>query len=60
VHLTFPLESEKKKNYVQFSLSGNVLKLHWGSEPAELIRVDDSEKKIASASSHANKEHSGV
>jgi acid phosphatase len=47
------------EHYVRFSLSGNVLKSHWGSEPVELIRLNDLENRIASASSHSNKEHSG-
>jgi acid phosphatase len=46
----------EKEHFVRFSLSGNVLRLQWDSDPVEMIRLDDLENKIAGvAASHDNK-----
>ena len=45
----------EKEHFVRFSLSGHVLRLQWDSDPVEMIRLDELEKKIASAVSHDNK-----
>lgn len=42
----------EKEHFVRFSLSGHVLRLQWDSDPVEMIRLDDLEKKIAGAASH--------